>query len=115
MILVIGGVAAGKRTYVDRHLGIDRQDIAEAVLDGRPAVSGVQELLRGLDGETLLPMLLEKRVVICDEVGSGIIPIDAGDRLWREAVGRLCCRLSDEAEAVVRVFCGIPTVLKGEI
>lgn len=115
MILVIGGVAAGKRTYVERNLGISRQDIAEAELDGRPAVSGVQELLREMDGETLLPKLLEKRVVICDEVGSGVIPLDAENRLWREAVGRLCCRLSDEAGAVVRVFCGIPTVLKGEI
>lgn len=115
MILVIGGAAAGKRTYVEREFGIARQDIAEAVLDDRPAVSGVQELLRVTDGEVLFPKLLEKQVVICDEVGSGVIPLDAGDRVWREAVGHLCCALSEEAEAVVRVFCGIPTVLKGTI
>lgn len=115
MILVIGGVAAGKRTYVERYLGISRTEVAEAELDDRPAVCNVQELLREESIEALLPKLLKKRVVICDEVGSGVVPLDAGDRAWREAVGRLCSELSMEAEAVVRVFCGIPTVIKGVI
>ena len=48
-------------------------------------------------------------------VGSGVIPIDYETRLGREAVGRLCVRLAQRAECVVRMVCGIPTVIKGEL
>ena len=63
----------------------------------------------------LLEPLCEKRAVLCCEVGSGIIPIDYETRLGREAVGRLCVRLAQRAECVVRMVCGIPTVIKGEL
>ena len=65
--------------------------------------------------KTLLPRLLEKKFVLCCEVGSGVIPMEKEDRAYREAVGRLCVRLAAEASAVVRVVAGIPTVLKGEL
>ena len=37
------------------------------------------------------------------------------ERRGREAVGRLCVRLAQRAECVVRMVCGIPTVIKGEL
>ena len=40
------------------------------------------------------------------EIGCGLVPIDAFDRRYREAHGRLCCRLAEQAEAVYRVSCG---------
>ena len=67
-----------------------------------------------VSGELLEP-LCEKRAVLCCEVGSGVIPIDYETRLGREAVGRLCVRLAQRAECVVRMVCGIPTVIKGEL
>ena len=51
-------------------------------------------------------------IVLCDEVGSGVVPIDREERIWRETVGRLCCRMAEEADEVYRVFCGIPMRLK---
>ena len=33
----------------------------------------------------------------------------------REAAGRLACLLAARAGCVVQMFCGIPTVLKGEL
>ena len=36
-------------------------------------------------------------------------------RADREAAGRLACLLAARAECVVQMFCGIPTVLKGEL
>ena len=36
-------------------------------------------------------------------------------RLGREAAGRLCVLLAKDAEAVVRMVCGIPTIIKGQI
>ena len=37
------------------------------------------------------------------------------ERAAREAAGRLACLLAARADCVVQMFCGIPTVLKGEL
>ena len=54
-------------------------------------------------------------VVIATEVGGGVVPADARERAAREAAGRLNCLLSDRADTVVRVFYGLPLVLKGSL
>ena len=43
----------------------------------------------------------------------GVVPVDKNERAAREAAGRLGCLLAQRADAVVRVFCGIPVYLKG--
>ena len=63
--------------------------------------------------DTPLADLLRKDVVICQEVGAGLVPVDAGERARREAVGRLCIALAREADRVVRVVCGVGMVIKG--
>jgi adenosylcobinamide kinase/adenosylcobinamide-phosphate guanylyltransferase len=74
----------------------------------------VHELLReGGDVDALLRELSGKQVVTCAEVGCGIVPVDAGERVWREQVGELCQALAARADTVVRMVCGIPVVLKG--
>lgn len=115
MILVVGGRSAGKREYVKEALNVCDADIAVATFDEKPLICDVQELVRENDPADLLPQLLEKQVVICNEVGSGVIPTTPDERIWRENVGRLCCILAKKATAVVRVCCGIPTVLKGNV
>ena len=54
-------------------------------------------------------------VVIATEVGGGVVPVDAKQRADREAAGRLACLLAQRADTVVRVFCGLPILLKGEL
>ncbi len=44
-----------------------------------------------------------------------MVPIDPAERAARENAGRLACLLAARAECVVQMFCGIPTVLKGEL
>lgn len=51
-------------------------------------------------------------VIIADEVGSGIVPINAADRAFREAVGRALCVIAQNAESVTRVVCGIGVRIK---
>ncbi|HPR40428.1 MAG TPA: bifunctional adenosylcobinamide kinase/adenosylcobinamide-phosphate guanylyltransferase, partial [Oscillospiraceae bacterium] len=63
----------------------------------------------------LLPRLLEKEAVLCDEVGSGVIPVAGNEAAARRAVGKLCILLAQRATCVVRVVCGIPTVIKGTL
>ena len=114
MILVIGGAASGKRTYLES-LGYKPEDIADGVLDDRKALYGLEKLVAD-DPEkamSLLPELLKKEVVACCEVGSGVIPIHYEQRRAREATGRLCVQLAVHAEKVIRMVAGIPTVIKG--
>ena len=113
MILVIGARSSGKRAYVES-LGYAPADIADGMLDDSPVLYNLQNITMA-DPEgapALLEGLLKKEVVVCDEVGSGVIPMEKERRLGREATGRLCCRLAKEATRVVRLVCGIPTVIK---
>ena len=114
MILVIGGAGSGKLDYV-KSLGYSEQDIADGLIDGRIVVYHLQNIV--FDDPDRAPELLEalvlKEVVVCNEVGSGIVPLSARERQAREATGRLCIRLAARATRVVRLVCGIPTVIKG--
>lgn len=46
------------------------------------------------------------------ELGSGIVPMEAFERTYRETVGRICCTLAGQATAVYRVTCGIGLQIK---
>ena len=114
MILVIGARSSGKKSYVES-LGYGPDRIADGVLDEKPVLYNLQEITMA-DPEgapALFDALVKKEVVVCDEVGNGVIPLEKARRLGREATGRLCCRLAKEATRVVRLVAGIPTVIKG--
>ena len=116
MILIVGGEGSGKRSCAES-LGYAREDMADGVLDGQWAVYHVERMIAE-DPEgapSLLDALAQKEIVICCEVGSGIIPAEYRQRRIREATGRLCVLLAQRADAVVRMVCGIPTVIKGEL
>lgn len=115
MIFVIGGLASGKRDFVKTKFGFSESDIADAVLDERPVLYNLQDLVASHidDAEALLPLLLKKKVIICNETGCGVVPIDKTERLSREATGRICVALAEKAEKVIRLYSGIPKVIKG--
>ena len=52
-------------------------------------------------------------VLVSDEIGYGLVPIDAADRCYREQVGRICTELAAFSDEVVRVVMGIGTKIKG--
>lgn len=109
MVLITGPLFSGKRAAAMRLLGCD-----EAALETR-CVCDAQELAaQRADLETLADELAEYDAVIMTEVGGGVVPLDAAERANRERAGRLSCLLAARADTVVRVFCGIPTVIKGE-
>ncbi len=116
MVLILGGRAAGKTAFV-KSLGYPDEQISSDVASDRAVLDHLETLVQSdpASADALLPLLLKKEIVICREVGSGIIPLDPSDRAFREAVGRLCCALAKEASAVVRVVCGIPITIKGEL
>ena len=121
MIVVTGGVASGKKTFLEEY-GIDltcvfdaRDSQASAVsLADATVVFHVEELVReGALARGVFEQLLSKQVLTCTEVGSGVIPLTWDDRQFRERAGSLSFSLAKEADCVVRMVCGIPVVLKG--
>ena len=108
MIFITGPLYSGKREYARLLLGCTREELAQR------AVWDVQELAAGCgDLAALAQQLARNEVVIATEVGGGVVPVDKNERAAREAAGRLGCLLAQRADAVVRVFCGIPVYLKG--
>ena len=62
-----------------------------------------------------LEKLLENNpeiIIICDEVGCGVVPIDRMESCYREAVGRILCYLAQRAEGMERIISGIPVRIK---
>ena len=113
MLVVIGGCASGKRTYV-KSLGYEDDVMADGVLDGRPVLLSLQDVVAHDERspEELANCLVDKQVVCCREVGNGIVPLDPQERAWRERVGRTLNIVAERADSVVRMVCGIPVVLK---
>ena len=107
MVLITGPLYSGKRDYACQLLGCAREELAAH------AVWDVQKLAAGRDDlSSLANELAQHEVVIATEVGGGVIPVDAEERMVREAAGRLSCLLAQRAERVIRVFCGLPMELK---
>ena len=74
-----------------------------------------KQLEQGQDPVRELEQLLQEQpeiILLCDEVGMGIVPMDKKDREYREAVGRTMCVAAQKAEKVYRVICGIGEKIK---
>ena len=102
-----------------RRSGLDASQVTEDPRAGKPIVTGLADWMRGeADPLPVLEALILERpdvILLCDEVGCGVVPMDPEDRAWRERVGRTCCALAERADTVVRLCCGIPTLLKGAL
>ena len=104
-VLIVGGASQGKTAF------------AKSIALEQNIVDDLHELVRnamknGMD----VPKAeaFEDMTVVCNELGCGIVPMDAFEREWREAVGRLCCDIAKRADKVYRVCCGIPQCIKEE-
>ena len=105
MIFITGPLYSGKRTYARTLCGEE-----EMVYDAQELAANQSDLTALADS-----LAARYKVVISTETGGGVVPVDAGERAAREAAGRLACLLAERADTVVRVFCGLPMALKGEL
>ena len=53
-------------------------------------------------------------ILVMNQLGCGIVPMDRFDREYRELTGRMGCVLARQAEEVYLVNCGIAKRLKQE-
>lgn len=126
MKMVIGGACQGKKSYAQRvYPGISWCDGAECTTEELLSCQGVygfeQFIRRWLaenrdrqPGELAEAIIAANPglIVVTAEIGYGLVPVDAFDRYYREAVGRICTELAGFSERVDRVLCGIGTRIK---
>lgn len=121
MTLIIGGTGQGKLNYVMHHFPVTEQDVGDTLGEWQ-VIYPLQEIIRTLLAQNIDPLTALSEhcsthpevIYICDEVGSGVVPLEPEQRDWREAVGRCCVMLAARANRVERIFCGLSMVLKDE-
>lgn len=128
MILIIGGAYQGKLAYAkNRYPDIvwtDGETCGEEELLECKGIFHFHKLTERMmrDGKDLKSLMeLADRlaiknpeiIIVTDEIGYGIVPVDAFERAYRENTGRVCTALAAKAEEVHRVICGIGTKIKG--
>ncbi len=137
MEFYIGGYAQGKLAYVlNQHQGQETE-----VIDGADMINTadtdiiiehtgdtgnrlilnhlhllVKNLLEhGYSPEQYVRELIKAHpdcIIICDEIGNGIVPLLRQEREYRERLGRIQIELAARAESVERVICGLGQKLK---
>ncbi|MGN0354973.1 MAG: bifunctional adenosylcobinamide kinase/adenosylcobinamide-phosphate guanylyltransferase [Muricoprocola sp.] len=126
MDLVIGGAFQGKKGVACDIFRMSEEQVTDGdacqfqdIFQSK-AMAGFHLFIRrflkeGLIDEQFPEKLYEKNpgiVIISDEIGYGIVPLDAEERHWREQTGRICCQLAVKAENVIRVVAGLPVYIK---
>lgn len=125
MKLIIGGYAQGKLNFVLQKENREEWVIFDGKLpEGQSSKKviihrfhvWVKECLQnGGSPEEEISAFLQKNedcMIISDEIGNGIVPIDAFEREYRERTGRILVELAQKADEVVRVICGIGQKIK---
>lgn len=132
MRLIIGGYAQGKFSYVRKENTENVYEIYDGILPSKEQLLELMEqgklpivyrfhdfvrksLSEGKQPEEELQNIVEymkECIVISDEIGNGIVPIDAFEREYRERTGRLLVKIAEQADEVVRVVCGIGQKIK---
>lgn len=141
MELYIGGYAQGKFSYVSEKYQkskvIDERDIKEifAFFTGQDFVfkGNLKEevliwnhfhlcmkkcLALGISPEEIKKKIgkiskkVKKFIIISDEIGNGIVPMEKQERRYREETGRMLEFIAKNSEKVERILCGIPQKIK---
>lgn len=126
MKLYIGGACQGKWKVACQENQLKEEDACicefcekEEIFEA-PLVYGFHNYVKRFlftkeEAEYVVHRLLSENpgvVVVCNEVGCGVVPIEKREREYRELTGRILTELAGESEQVVRVFCGIGVRLK---
>lgn len=127
MKLIIGGYAQGKLTYAIQQYAVSDEQIYDAALPNEARLNGETVIINhfhqwvrtslsdnGCPEQEILSFLekYDKCVIISDEIGNGIVPIEPFEREYRERVGNILITLAKRADEVVRVVCGIGQKIK---
>ncbi len=127
MILIVGGAYQGKTEYAIEKYGLDCTDIVDGEMfdfentDEIKCISNYHIAVKhfienGTDPIEISGKLIENNpdiIIIMNEIGNGIVPIDKNERVWREQTGKTGCFLAERANEVIRVTCSCGVKIKG--
>lgn len=124
MILVFGGAYQGKLSWAVKTFGLGQGDLKDCA-EGFPTrgVSCLYHLekvsltcaQKGLDTVQFLEEqqeIWQDSILICRDIGCGVVPVEKEERLWREENGKMLRFLGGRADRVSRIFCGLEARLK---
>lgn len=121
MIVYIGGKDHGQAALCEKETGLRPVACTPDEALRAPCVADLHLLLlavldSGGDAQDYARRLLQENpgaVLTCDEIGSGIVPLDPGERRWREETGRaLGILCADPGTRLVRVWYGLGEVVR---
>lgn len=127
MKLVIGGTAQGKLEYVLLKYDLQKDMVWDGCIQNDTEWKEKYVIINhfhqwvkscmingGCPEDEIMSFLdcNENCIIICDEIGNGIVPIDPFEREYRERVGRILVKLAKRAEEVERIICGIGQKIK---
>lgn len=130
MILIFGGAYNGKLSFAKEKFNIKEDKIFTVndelnSLDIDYSKDVINEFhkfiyklsLKGIDATEYIinnKELFKDKIIICDDISQGIVPLKREDRIWRENTGKCLQYISENSKNVYRVFCGIATEIKNE-
>lgn len=130
MILITGGSFQGKKDYVKNLYNVKENDLVDGASCPLDAIYEAKvfdhfhEYLKRLMENGNAPQAAElaeklflknpEIILITNELGCGIVPMERFDRDFREYTGRVCCEIVKRSSKVYRVICGIGTVIKDD-
>ena len=124
MILIFGGAYNGKLEFVKEKYQLSNDDIFfctnQTLQFNKKVLCGLHIFTRDcvLNNINSLEILennitfLKDKIIICDEINSGIVPMEKINRVWREETGRVLQFLSKQSSSVCRIFFGLQEEIK---
>ncbi|MFI3226084.1 MAG: bifunctional adenosylcobinamide kinase/adenosylcobinamide-phosphate guanylyltransferase [Clostridia bacterium] len=105
MIFITGGMSQGKTTFA-HNFNLEIIDNLHIIIKNWLDNSeNIEENIKNL-------LKKDDIVIICQEIGCGIVPMDKNERVWREVTGRTACIIAKKAEKVFKLDCGIAIQIK---
>ncbi|MDE5768663.1 MAG: bifunctional adenosylcobinamide kinase/adenosylcobinamide-phosphate guanylyltransferase [Oscillospiraceae bacterium] len=133
MKLIIGGYAQGRLSYALKKYHLTERDVLDLenvekfedfenpdFWKEKKIIYHAENLITSClrNHQNILQEIQKKlpdfqnKIIITQEVGCGLVPIDPDERRWREAVGHMNQLLAEYSESVERVCCGLGMFLK---
>lgn len=125
MIVVFGGAFQGKTEFAKNRFNIEDCDVFDC--DGKSEIDFEKKIITHIEKFILFLIRqnqsvfdyfesnadkFKDKIIICEDVCCGVVPIDKELRLYRDNVGKQMQIFCREATEVYRVFCGIGEQIK---
>lgn len=126
MVLIFAGAYQGKLDFARRAFEFNEDDVfycnseTESFDLEKKVIYGLEKFIYGYQQRNRsaeeyikkqLPLMCDK-IIICEDISRGLVPMDKIERAWRESTGRIVNLIAAHASEVYTVFCGIESKVK---